>query len=80
MNTKAKSDLIIDEERSSMVGTGLYVRARDWSGNWRAADIMELDRKSLLTWLRSRGGDNVWAENVVGMLMGHGFLHEDSSE
>ena len=34
-------------------------------------DIGELDCDSLMRWLRSRGGYNEWAENVVAILLGH---------
>jgi hypothetical protein len=56
-------------------GTGILVRAKLGGvvGNY---DIAELDKASLLAWLRSRGGDNPWAEDVVGILLGHGYLHE----
>jgi len=57
-------------------GTGVYVRALNTSGEWINADIAQLDAESLLTWLRSRGGDNPWAEDVVGILLGHGHLHK----
>jgi hypothetical protein len=52
--------------------TGIRVRAKhgDTEG-FGSVDIAELDAKSLLTWLRSRGGKNVWAENIVGTLLGH---------
>ena len=34
-------------------------------------DIATLDRDSLFRWLRSRGGSNPWAENIVAVLLGH---------
>ena len=55
--------------------TGIFIRARD-GDKWVSADLAELDKGSVLAWLRSRGGDNPWAENCVGMLLGHGALHE----
>jgi hypothetical protein len=55
--------------------TGLYIRALGVDGKWITADICMLDKESLLRWLRSRGGDNPWAEDVVGILLGHGHLH-----
>lgn len=68
-------DLKLDPDRADRGdGTGIYVRAKD-GDNFVAADICQLDKPSLLAWLRSRGGDNVWAENTVGMLLGHGPLH-----
>jgi hypothetical protein len=62
--------------------TSLYVRALGSDGRWHTVDIWMLDKESLLRWLRSRGGDNPYAEDVVGILLDHGHLHpfEDSSE
>jgi len=57
-----------------MEGTGIYVRAWDVRGV-HSVDIAALDRESLLTFLRSRGGDNKFAEDCVGILLGHGHLH-----
>lgn len=51
--------------------TEIVVRCRLPDGTWVAADIYSLDRESLLCWLRSRGGDNPWAEEVVAKLLGH---------
>jgi hypothetical protein len=68
-------ELSIDPERRESNGnTGIYVRARDGEG-WGIFDIVHLDKPSLLAWLRSRGGANEWAENTVGLLLGHGPLH-----
>lgn len=69
----------IDPDRLLQEGeqaTGIYIRAQGADGRYDAFDIVELDKASLLTWLRSRGGDNIWAENVIGLIMGHGPLHE----
>lgn len=50
--------------------TGIYVRAK--SGEvFDAFDIAELTRESLQAWLRSRGGANVWAEEVVFALLNY---------
>jgi hypothetical protein len=77
--TKPKPlELTVDPKRALAEderATGIFVRARDPNGRIRNADIVELDRASLLVWLRSRGGDNPWAEDVVGILLGHGHLH-----
>ena len=51
--------------------TGICVRAQDARGDFRRVDIVCLDRQSLVVWLRSQGGENVWAENVVLILLGH---------
>ncbi len=59
--------------------TGIYVRAQGPDDKWLSADIVHLDKASLNAWLRSRGGENPWAEDVVGILLGHGHLSEASS-
>lgn len=50
--------------------TGVYVRAQ-LDGKWGSFDISELDSPSLHTFLRSRGGENSWAESIVAILLGH---------
>jgi hypothetical protein len=62
-----------DPERESNLpnNTGIYVRAMGADGRWDSFDISQLDRDSLHEWLRSRGGENLWAENVVLTLLGH---------
>lgn len=50
--------------------TGIFVRAK-LGDKWGSYDISELTLDSLRMWLRSRGGANEWAENVVCMLLGH---------
>jgi hypothetical protein len=69
-------ELRVDPNRSEKLAdsTGIYVRAI-YLGKWGSYDIAQLDKESLLEWLRSRGGDNPWAEDVVGILLGHGHLH-----
>jgi len=74
--------LKVDPDRSHVINaqldddvTGIMVRAQ-LNGAYGSYDIAFLDRDSLLGWLRSRGGDNTWAEDVVGILLGHGHLHE----
>jgi len=44
-----------------------------------SADIIHLDKPSLREWLRSRDGENRMAEDVVGILLGHGHLWEAES-
>jgi hypothetical protein len=68
-------DLRVDPARRTLERTGIYVRARDGE-RFVSADIDQLDKRSLLAWLRSRGGDNPYAEDVVGLIMGHGHLHD----
>ena len=60
--------------------TGIFVRAQVPGGKWDSVDIAQLDAESLLEWLRSRDGDNSLAENVVGILLGHGHLHLSPAE
>jgi hypothetical protein len=57
--------------RSSFECPEILVRAQDGRGQYLTCDITYLDRASLLTWLRSRGGSNLWAENTVLLLLGH---------
>ena len=59
--------------------TGIYVRAK-YLGRWGSYDIAVLDAPGLLAWLRSRGGKNEWAENCVGMLLGHEKLVVDGED
>lgn len=65
-------ELRTDEAREGAVmGCGIMVRALSQAGQYESFDIAELDRQSLFVWLRSRGGSNPWAENVVLVLLGH---------
>lgn len=64
-------DYRVDSSRTTLLETGIYVRAKNAAGTWGAVDIAHLDRPSLVAWLRSRGGANEWAENVVLILLGH---------
>lgn len=64
-------ELTIDPTRVGQVPTGIPIRARGPDGGWGTFDIFDLTRDSLKTWLRSRGGENEWAENVVLILLGH---------
>lgn len=70
----------VDSERLQANGehvTGIYVRAKH-KGRWLSADIANLDRESLLSWLRT-GGVNPLAENLVGILLGYGHIHQASA-
>ncbi len=65
-------NLVVDPEREGkMPGTGIFIRAKSPLGTWSSFDIDELTYDSLMEWLRSRGGDNPWAENVVASILGH---------
>ena len=84
--TRAKTEAVtlrFDPDRINDQGlhnfTGIYVRAIDPDGKHGSADIAELDRDSLKAFLRSRGGKNLWAENVVALMLGHDPLEEDET-
>lgn len=64
-----------DPKRVGMGETGIYVRAQDINGSWVSCDMCELTKSSLLEFLKSRGGDNPWAEDCCGIILGHGHLH-----
>lgn len=69
--------LHVDPERLEFADlTGIYVRAK-LNDKFGTYDIAQLTKDSLLEWLTSRGGFNPWAEDVVGILLGHGHLHAD---
>lgn len=67
-------DLIVDARRlelSDGTSTGIFVRVKNADGTWGNADILHLERDSLIEWLRSRGEKNRWAEATVLTLLGH---------
>lgn len=50
--------------------TGIPIRAlRD--GKWGNADVFELDRESLVEWVRSRGPVSDWAVSIIEILLLH---------
>lgn len=59
------------EDDEDYTGTGIYVRATNSKAEVVNADLAQLDQESLLRWLRSRGGENRWAEQTVGILLGY---------
>jgi hypothetical protein len=69
-----RPQLTIDPKRWAdeklRAATGIYVRVKTPDG-WDAVDICVLDKRSLLSWLRSRGGSNLWCENTVLLLLGY---------
>ncbi len=78
--TKLKS-LVGDKNRMKEPETGIYVRALlPNTAMWKAIDIAHLTADSLLRWLRQSGGDNPIAENTVGILLGHGHLHNPENK
>lgn len=69
------ADFLVDPERMKHGNTtGIFVRAKH-EGKWGSYDFATLDKASVLAYLRVRGGDNPWAEDIVGILLGHGHLH-----
>lgn len=68
-------ELLVDSSRINYGNTGIFVRAKN-GAHYGSFDICELEKDSLLEWLRSRGGDNKYAEDVVGIILGHGHLHK----
>jgi len=72
MSEELNVALRVDPKRAAVysVHTGIFVRAAH-KGKFGSFDIAQLDAPSLLNWLRSRGGNNPWAENVVGTMLQH---------
>lgn len=71
-------NLIVDEQRwelfDTLEPTGFFVHAMLPDNSWDYVDVIYLTNHSLLKWLRSRGGDNHFAENVVLLLFGHNSI------
>jgi len=68
--------LYVDQGRYKQYGeTGIYVRAFVENGECISCDIADLEKESLLVWLKKNNGENRVAEDVVGILLGHGHLH-----
>lgn len=61
--------------------TGIYIRAQI-EGKWGAVDIGDerLPDKEVLEWLRSRGGENVWAENCALLLLGRKPISQEVTD
>lgn len=51
--------------------TGIYIRAIGADGRWGTYDIAQLDRDSLVEFVRSRGAVTTWALHIVLILLGH---------
>lgn len=69
-----------DSSRMDLPETGMYIRAQNEAGSYGAFDLSHLDRDSVVRWLRSRGGENLWAENTVLILLGHKTVEYAVSE
>ncbi len=62
--------LTVDPARAHAAKADIRVQA--WLDGKRGLhDIATLDRPSLMAWLRGGGGDNMRAENVVAVTLGH---------
>jgi hypothetical protein len=57
--------------------TGIHVRAKSGE-QWVSVDIACLDKRSLWAFLRARGGNNQWAEDVVAIMLGHGQFSDET--
>lgn len=51
--------------------TGIYTRAIGQDGRWGSYDIAELDRDSLVRFIRSRGEVSAWAVHIILIMLGH---------
>jgi hypothetical protein len=74
-----KNPLIADPKRAEFKdGTGIYIRAKR-GDTWDAIDIGELTTESLLRFLRSREGGNVWAESTCALILQHSHQEIDAA-
>ena len=75
------NDLFIDPSRHGVPGyakrTGMFVRAQI-DGKFHAVDVAELEQSSLTKWLRSYSGRNLFAENVVRIMLDWRPVESDS--
>jgi len=76
-------NLRIDPERVKRIGsfkniTGIFIRAQDENNKWDAVDIYYLDLPSLDIFLKSKGGNNEWAENTVKIILDHDIGGENA--
>ena len=69
-------ELHVDKDRfSKLHETGIHVKAT-YNGKRGSYDIAYLDKESLLEWLHDeKHAETVFAENVIGKMLGHGRLH-----
>ena len=57
--------------------TGIYVRAVNDDGEFGAYDMATLAPESLTEFMRRDGGKNVFAENIVRVLLGYAQLNDE---
>jgi hypothetical protein len=60
----------VDPDRDGAPETAIFVRAR-FNNRFESVDISRLTTQSLKQWLRSRGGQNDYAERTLAMILGH---------
>lgn len=61
-----------DREGEQLHGlTGIFDRAIGQDGRWGTYDIAELDRASLIDFVRGRGEVSTWALHIVLIMLGH---------
>ena len=81
--------LWVDPNRTDLPETGIYVRAKMPRAEgevdvarpkWVSADIAHLTKAALGVWMRSRGGNNEYAESVVEILLGHHARNDEPAE
>lgn len=64
-------DLIRFQDPKYAEATGIFIRATTPSGKWVSVDIAELERDSLIQFVRQRGPASPWAVSIVLILLGH---------
>jgi hypothetical protein len=62
--------LKVDPNRVGKVESGILVQASTDYEMGRY-DCMDLDAQSFFEWMRSRGGENEWAENILLTIAGY---------
>lgn len=61
-----------DREGDQLVGlTGIFVRAIGQDNRWGTYDIAELDRDSLVDFVRSRGEVSTWGLHIILIMLDH---------
>lgn len=71
-------NLKVDHSRIRLApgeGTGIFFRAT-LDGKWGSYDLCELDKESVRR-LLDKMRHTHWADNIIGVMLGHGHLWED---
>lgn len=74
--TELHFDVFRWNDKEAFIETGIIARALSPDGHWENDDIVFLDKESLLAFLRNRGEQNKFSEDVVGILLGYGRLND----